>query len=211
MKIYKNNKKLIRETLIVTAANFIVALLVNLLAWKFKLVSGGLTGYALFINILSGLPTGTVLLTMNIILLLLALVIAGKGPGMRGIYGFVTLSTFLDLTRSLFNIQQVQTPSFITTLIIITILSIAMGTAISVILANNYSVGAYSTLYVVIKKFIDIPAQNVFFTVDFILAILTGVFLGFNKGLLLIANAFIAYFVVKLVLPKFQTYFSSLK
>lgn len=198
---------LVRETLLTTLANLAVAVLVNILAWRFQLVSGGLTGYALFLNLITPFSTGTLLLGMNLVLLLIAVVTIGKGPGLRGVYGFVSLSFFIDITRNLLQFQQVATPSFLATLILITLLSIGMGAAISVVLANNYSVGAYSTLYMIVKKWIDVPAQNLFFLLDFVLAILTGIVFGFEKGVLLIVNAVVAYYVVKTMLPKCKAFF----
>lgn len=197
---------LIRQILFTTGANFSVAILVNLLAWHFQLVSGGLTGYALFLNLITPFSTGTLLLGMNLVLLI-AVITIGKGPGLRGVYGFVSLSFFIDITRKLLQLQQVATPSFLTTLVLITLLSIGMGAAIWVVLANNYSVGAYSTLYMIVKKWIDVSAQNLFFLLDFVLAILTGIIFGFEKGILLVVNAVVAYYVVKTMLPKCKAFF----
>lgn len=203
-------KRLISETSVITLSNFVVAMLVNNLAWKNQLVSGGLTGFSIIINYLTSIPVGQTLLTINILLVILAIIIIGKGPGSRAIYGFVSLSFLIDLTREIFHITQVPSQPFFINLMLIIILSISMGIGVSIVLANNYSVGAYSTIYLIIKQFYDVPAQNVFFTIDFLLATITTLFFGIDRGGLLVVNAFVAYFVVKITLPKVKLFFENI-
>ena len=201
------SKQTVLETLILTLANLIVATAINLLAWRFHLVSGGLTGYALVVNFLSDLPIGVILLTTNTILLILAFLLVGKTSGLRGVYGFVSLSFFLDITRVIFHLNQVSAPGYFYELLLIVVLSMIMGTAISFILANNYNVGSYSTIYIIVKKYFNISAQLTFFILDALLAITTLIFFGIEKGSLLVINAILAYYVVKFVLPRLSKFF----
>jgi uncharacterized membrane protein YczE len=84
-----------------------------------------------------------------------------------------------------------------------------MGTAISVLLANNYSVGSYSTIFMIIEKYIKVEAQVVFITLDLLLAIASTLLLGIEIGLLLLINAIVAYFTVKFALPRLKRFFKS--
>jgi hypothetical protein len=72
------------------------------------------------------------------------------------------------------------------------------------VLAANYSVGAYSTIYMILKKFMQIKPKTLFFILDFTLAILVAITSKVEFGILLLINAVAAFYVVKLALPKIE-------
>lgn len=206
----KERSIFIKETLFATLSNVVGALVINLLAWQFKQVSGGFVGYSLLLNLLTQIPTGTILLGLNALLILIAIIVVGKGVGFRAIYGFVTLSLFIDMSRFGLSLEQNPVEDFGVKLVLIIALAVLMGSLVSVLLANNYSVGSYSTIYMIVKKFIDTEASTVFLIMDAILALVSILVLGWETGVLLAINAVVAYFTVKLVLPPMKTFFGKI-
>ena len=89
----------IYRLVISTIGIIILGLAINLLSWQFRLVSGGLPGYGLVVNYLTGISVGTFLLISNTIVLLVSLLVTDKTAGFRGIYGYVFLSLFIDVSH----------------------------------------------------------------------------------------------------------------
>jgi uncharacterized membrane-anchored protein YitT (DUF2179 family) len=173
----------------------ILGLSLNYISWQYTLVSSGLPGYALGMNFLMGFPVGTFLLIANTLILVLSFLIAGKSSGLRGVYGYVLLSVFIDWSRRVFGIHQVVLSSFITNALLIIIQGAVAPLAIALVMAHGYSFGSYSSMIPIVKKFSTISAPKFFLIMDSILAVLTFILFGYIKAILLAINA-IVFFVV---------------
>ena len=64
-----------------------------------KIAAGGVSGIAVILHHLFQLPVGLVILTLNIPLFLLSLKELGLGFGVRTLYGTLTLSLFIELSK----------------------------------------------------------------------------------------------------------------
>ena len=190
-----------------TLGILILALCINLLSWQFKLVSGGLPGYALTLNYLSGTPVGVSLLIANTVILLLNFLIVGKTAGIKGVYGYVILSVFIELTKGLLNLQQIDLVNFIDKAILIFLQGLIAPLGISFVIVNNYSFGSYSSLIPLVNNFYKISPQLLFLFLDAILTLLITIFLGWEKGLLLLINSTVFYLSFKYSLKFYKKFF----
>lgn len=179
----------------------VLGLSINLLSWQFKLVSGGLPGYALTVNYLFGFPVGLALLIANTVMLAFSFVLAGKTAGIRGVYGYVLLSVLIDTSRSVMHLSQVQLPSFALQVLFIGLQGIVAPIGISLALANKYSFGSYSSMIPIVNRFAKISAPVFFFVMDGILTIITMVAFGFVPASLLFINALMFFLTFRISLP----------
>jgi uncharacterized membrane-anchored protein YitT (DUF2179 family) len=178
----------------------ILGLSINLLSWQYKLVSGGLPGYGLAINYVTGFPVGMFLLIINTVILALSFVIAGKTAGFRGVYGYAFLSIFIDLSRSLLNLKQIALADLPSSILLTTLQGIIAPIGIAIVMANGYTFGSYSSMVPIINKFLKISAPKFFFVMDFILTIITLFFFGVKVAGLLLLNAAVFFIVFKYAL-----------
>ncbi|MBU0975655.1 MAG: YitT family protein [Patescibacteria group bacterium] len=196
-------KKELRPFLYSTIGIIVLGLSINLISWKFKMVSGGLPGYGLVVNYITDFPLGVFLLISNTIILILQFLIAGKTTGIRGIYGYVLLSIFIEATRKFFNINLAEVEG-LKNLSLIALQGFLGGFSIALVVAYDYSFGSYSSIFPIVRKFIDIKAPTLFLLFDALLVVTTTIAFGFEKGYLLLVNAVVFYFSFKLFLRSFK-------
>ncbi|MDD3647579.1 MAG: YitT family protein [Candidatus Dojkabacteria bacterium] len=205
MKISKKEKlkKEIRLFVYSTIGIIILGLSINFISWKYKLVSGGLPGYGLAFNYIIGFPLGYFLLLVNTLILILQYFVAGKVTGLRGIYGYIFLSVFIEITRRFFGIQQAEA-GIPNEYYYMAIQGFIGGTSIALVIAHGYSFGSYSSIYPIVKKFVKISAPAMFFLFDAILVIITILAFDARKGYLLFVNAVFFYLSFRLFLKYFR-------
>jgi uncharacterized membrane-anchored protein YitT (DUF2179 family) len=177
-----------------TIGIIILCLSINFISWKFKLVSGGLPGYGLIVSYSSKISLGTFLLAANTLILFLAFMLVGKTVGIRGIYGYVFLSIFIDFSRNFFHLTQNTDTTFVQKFLLLFVQGLIAPIGISLVIANRYSFGSYSSIHPIVNKFIKISAPLFFVIMDIILSIITAVMFGLETGLLLLVNS-LAFFV----------------
>lgn len=175
----------------------LLALSINLLSWQFRLISGGMPGYALMVNYLSGISVGTVLLVVNTIVLAVSFLVVGRLVGAKAVFGYIFLSVCIDLTRSLLNLAQVELDSFMVNALLLVVQGLLAPVGISMVLASGYSFGSYSTLIPIIEKYRKVNAPLLFWSFDTILAVIVLLVFGIEKGAYLFINAIVFYFSFK--------------
>ena len=198
------NNRLFDEAARLLAASvgiMLLALSINYFSWKFLLVSGGFPGYALDINYLSHFPVGTFLLILNTIVLVLSFFIAGKTAGLRGVYGYVFLSFFIDWSKTMLHIRQTPDPLLFHNVIYTILQGATAPAAIALVMANGYSFGSYSSVMPIIRKFSSISAPRFFLIMDSILALLTFFLFGLQRAVLMYVNAGVFFVVFRKALP----------
>lgn len=196
-----NFKKELKPFLLSTFGIAFFALCVDLISWQFKLVTGGLTGYALILNYVTGVSVGTGLLIGNTVILLVSFLIVGKTAGIRGIYGYVILSFFIDFFKNVFGLHQIVETAFFTNLFLVVLQGSVASFFVSFVMISKYSFGSYSSIYPIISKYKKISYPLFFFAMDFLLSLLATYLYGWQKGILLLANAGAFFVTSKLILP----------
>lgn len=172
-----------------TLAIAVYAVFVNLLAWKYQLITGGSVGYALIINYLIGYSVGTILLVANTILIFIAVLLAGARFGVKTIYGYITLSIFTDLSRHLLGLSQTQTNAILLQIINTGLFGIIGGLAVAIIISQGYSVGGYTALVPIAKRYAKLTPPQLMLILDSALVLITLFIFGFDHTLALVVNA----------------------
>lgn len=191
--------------LAVSAVGIVVlGLAINLLSWKYRLISGGLPGYALSINYLTGISAGTFLLIGNTVILFLSLIIVGKTAGLRGIFGYTFLAFFIDSSRQALRLEQIQLSSFTPNVFLVALQGFIAPIGIALVITHGYSFGSYSSIVPIVHKYKKISPPVLFWVFDFLLILITLIFFGFEKALLLLINATVFYFSFKYFLSLFH-------
>jgi uncharacterized membrane-anchored protein YitT (DUF2179 family) len=185
-QIAKELKRFIPATLAFTT----LALTINLLSWRYTLVSGGFPGYGLFISYLTNLSVGTVLFILNSIIFIITFLVAGKKTGLRALFGYIFFSFIIDYTRQLLQLNQVTIQNDITSFYLLAIQGLLAGGSVAVFIKSGYSAGGWGTVVFAIQKYIKITPQKFFLTMDILLSVLVAFQYGIIKGLLLFVNAF---------------------
>lgn len=200
-----------KQFVVSTIGTVYLGIVINFFLWQNKLIGGGFVGIALVSEELLTIPSGTMLWVLNVGVLVLAFIISGKTTGIKAVYGFTLLSIVLNYSRSILEFTQTENADYTQSFFIMILTGLLIGTGLAIILVNDYSVGAMSTFYFVIKKYINITPQALFFIVDLFVGILTAVTLGFEKGLLVIVVSSASYVSIKLSTPAFKIIFKKAK
>lgn len=152
-------------------------------------MTSGLPGFALIVNYKTHLPVGTGLFIGNTLILISALVIVGKTTGLKGIYGYTYLSFIVDTSKKILGLTQTNIPSVPINILLYIFQGLIAGSAIGFVVYNKYSFGSYSSILPIAHKYIKVHPPTFFFILDFILALITTYFFGFQKGIFLMVNA----------------------
>ena len=91
----------IKDVLLILAGCLVGAMAFSFLTFPNSIVSGGLTGIAQILNLLTGLPVGVTVIVMNIPLFLVAWRKFGVRFIVYSVIGMVGSSVFIDLFNSL--------------------------------------------------------------------------------------------------------------
>ena len=94
-------KKIILEGLYIIVGCALMAMGTSLFLLPNQLSSGGFAGISTIIYYLFELPLGTTMLILNIPLFIMAIIRVGKEVAIKGIFGTIMLSTFIDILKSL--------------------------------------------------------------------------------------------------------------
>jgi len=108
----KENNKYIQIVLLVLGT-LILAIAINLLFLPNNLSTGGASGIALIIYYLYKLPVGLTVITINIPLFIIALKDLGWKFCSKAIIGTALLSLFIELTRGVSNIVNIEQDLFL--------------------------------------------------------------------------------------------------
>jgi uncharacterized membrane-anchored protein YitT (DUF2179 family) len=186
----------------------LLAFAINLISWQFRLVSGGMPGYALIINYLTDISVGTTLFAINTIIISFSFVLGNKSIGAKAVFGYIFLSVFIDLSRTVLNLQQTELNSFAVNSLLLVVQGLLAPIGVALVLANGYSFGGYSTLIPIIEKFRHVNAPVMFWVLDTILAVIVLFIFGVDKSIYLFINAVAFYFSFRYFFAKFKKMFS---
>jgi len=189
------NKEFVKRFIVSTIGITVLGLSISLISWHFKLVTSGLPGYALILNYLTRFPLSTGLFIANTVILLIALILAGKSAGIKGIYGYTLLSLVIAFSKSAFSLTQVQLDSLLLNVFLYILQGSIAAFAISFVVYNKFSFGSYSSLLPITDKYWPITPPKLFFVLDFILSLITAYYFGIQTGIFLLINAG-AFFLV---------------
>lgn len=154
-------------TLVITLiGTFIYAVGINLFYVPHQFLSGGVTGVALILYYLTGIPVGVTNFIINIPILVLSLKYMGKFYTFITIIGTALVSLFLDCTTFMSGWVVIKDP------IVSAIAGGALlGCAMGILYRYNSNTGGTDVIGAIVKKYYNIEIGNVVFIINLVIVL----------------------------------------
>ena len=163
-------KKYLKEGIEIVIGCLLMALGTALFLLPNQLSSGGFAGISTIIYYLLGMPLGLTMLALNIPLIILTIIKVGKEIAIKGIFGTIVLSTFIDIFEKLKPLTEDRLLACIYGGILV-----GLGTAI--VLKANASTGGTDLLSYIVRAFKpQFKTSNLIVIVDTTIVILNVLF-----------------------------------
>lgn len=189
------NKKLylIKQIIFLILGTFIMSVAINALLIPHQILSGGITGLAVFLQLAFGINASIAILIFNIPLLILGYIFINKRFVKLSILGMALFSFFLSVTENF----TIETNEILTAILLGSVLN---GLGSGLILRVNASAGGSDIIGKIVNKYFSFSIGSVIFTLDVIVITLSVSFFGIDLAVYTLANMFIATKVIKYVI-----------
>lgn len=166
--------------------------------------TGGVTGISVVMtHYFPGLSNGTIVSVINIVLLIVGLLLLGKGFGFKTFYVTVAFSAMLKILEVIWPMTQPLTDQPFMELLLGVFLP-AWGSALLFNIGS--STGGTDIIAMIVKKYFKCHIGRALLIVDFFITLLTFVAFGPEIGLFSMVGLFIRSFAVDLFLENMNTY-----
>lgn len=166
--------------------------------------TGGVTGISVVLtHYFPGLSNGTIVSVINIALLIVGLLLLGKGFGFKTFYVTVAFSAMLKILEVIWPMTQPLTDQPFMELLLGVFLP-AWGSALLFNIGS--STGGTDIIAMIVKKYFKCHIGRALLIVDFFITLLTFVAFGPEIGLFSMVGLFIRSFAVDLFLENMNTY-----
>lgn len=166
--------------------------------------TGGVTGISVVMtHYFPGLSNGTIVSVINIALLIVGLLLLGKGFGFKTFYVTVAFSAMLKILEVIWPLTQPLTDQPFMELLLGVFLP-AWGSALLFNIGS--STGGTDIIAMIVKKYFKCHIGRALLIVDFFITLLTFVAFGPETGLFSMVGLFIRSFAVDLFLENMNTY-----
>lgn len=163
-------RKYVKEAIEIIIGCLLMAAGTSLFLLPNQLSSGGFTGIGTIIYYLIGFPVGTVMLILNIPLIIITIIKVGKEIAIKGIFGTIVLSVFIDILERFNPLTDDRFLACIYGGILI-----GLGTAI--VLRPNASTGGTDLLTYIIRAYKPhYRASNLIVIIDIAIVLLNVIF-----------------------------------
>lgn len=166
--------------------------------------TGGVTGISVVMtHYFPGLSNGTIVSVINIALLIVGLLLLGKGFGFKTFYVTVAFSAMLKILEVIWPMTQPLTDQPFMELLL-GVFFPAWGSALLFNIGS--STGGTDIIAMIVKKYFKCHIGRALLIVDFFITLLTFVAFGPETGLFSMVGLFIRSFAVDLFLENMNTY-----
>lgn len=166
--------------------------------------TGGVTGISVVMtHYFPGLSNGTIVSVINIVLLIVGLLLLGKGFGFKTFYVTVAFSAMLKILEVIWPMTQPLTDQPFMELLLGVFLP-AWGSALLFNIGS--STGGTDIIAMIVKKYFKCHIGRALLIVDFFITLMTFVAFGPETGLFSMVGLFIRSFAVDLFLENMNTY-----
>lgn len=166
--------------------------------------TGGVTGISVVMtHYFPGLSNGTIVSVINIAMLIVGLLLLGKGFGFKTFYVTVAFSAMLKILEVIWPMTQPLTDQPFMELLLGVFLP-AWGSALLFNIGS--STGGTDIIAMIVKKYFKCHIGRALLIVDFFITLMTFVAFGPETGLFSMVGLFIRSFAVDLFLENMNTY-----
>lgn len=195
--MFKNFKKKISELgfkgiLQMNLGLICCAIATVLLITPAKLIIGGATGFAVFIEMLTHVPYYIYLYAVNILLIFISFFTLGKDFTIKTIFGSLMLPTYgfiISGICNLVNFDIAATICKVEPIFIVLFAAFLMGYGIGINMKLGGSTGGFDILEAIFLKYFHIPYSTSIYGIDIILVVLGMIFYDTSATNLVFANA----------------------
>ena len=169
-----NNNKLIDYfymVFMILLGTLLMAISLNMFLEPYTIAPGGLTGFAIVVNKITGIPLWVINIGLNIPLFLLGYKFLGKEGTIKTALGIILLTYFLNVTLPLSNILATDD-----VLLASIFGGIIMGIALGLVFKIEGSTGGTDLIGLILNKFYpNISVPKLMMIVDSIVVVLAGI------------------------------------
>ncbi|NLJ71033.1 MAG: YitT family protein [Clostridiaceae bacterium] len=166
-------KEWVIDIIWITISAALTAVTVNLFFMHTDLAPGGLTGLAIILSTITGIPLEYMTLVVSVPLLILGMIFIGSKFGIKTLYITLMIPVFIKIVPK---VNLMATLPFIVQLIIAMIVGgLLIGLSIGIALRHDCATGGTDLLAVLIKKIIKIgEIPTIVFICDGLIIIFSG-------------------------------------
>ena len=165
-------EKAFKSILSVIFGNFIYALTVTLFLVPSQLVTGGTTGIALTVNHVWGISISGFVLAFNVVMLLIGLVVLGKGFAATTLASTFLYPFFLEVCQ-----QALGDLVLTTDILLCTVFSgLGIGLALGIVIRSGASTGGMDIPPLVLNRLFRIPVSVGMYAFDFCILLMQAMF-----------------------------------
>ncbi len=199
MDIKNTFQNKLKEYLLITAGVLLVVTGVYFFKFPNNFSIGGVTGIAILLSRIFGesISSGTLVLIINIILLMIGYLFLGRSFGNRTAYGSILMSVSLRLLESIYPMEGPLTGEPVLELAFAVILP-AVGAAILFNIGS--STGGTDVIAMMLKKYSSIDIGRALLMTDFLLTVAAFFVFGIQTGLLSILGLLLKTTLVDIVI-----------
>ena len=200
----EKTKQWLNEFFILNAGTLLTAVGSYFFKFPNNFSTGGVTGISVVMtHYFPGLSNGTIVSVINIALLIVGLLLLGKGFGFKTFYVTVAFSAMLKILEVIWPMTQPLTDQPFMELLLGVFLP-AWGSALLFNIGS--STGGTDIIAMIVKKYFKCHIGRALLIVDFFITLLTFVAFGPETGLFSMVGLFIRSFAVDLFLENMNTY-----
>lgn len=197
--------KRLKSFLLITIGFLFVAVALEFFLVPNKIAAGGVAGIAIIINnIFPQLPVGFLMLIMNLFLFIVAFLVIGNKFGAKSIYSSLGLSGVMWLMEKL--PESIFPHSAATTdpLLAVIFGTLISGVGMAIVFYQNASTGGTDIIAKILNKFFHIDIGKSLLTVDFIVTMFCGKYIGWNIGMYALIGVIMNGFVIDNMIEGFN-------
>lgn len=200
----EKTKQCLNDFFILNAGTLLTAVGSYFFKFPNNFSTGGVTGISVVMtHYFPGLSNGTIVSVINIALLIVGLLLLGKGFGFKTFYVTVAFSAMLKILEVIWPMTQPLTDQPFMELLLGVFLP-AWGSALLFNIGS--STGGTDIIAMIVKKYFKCHIGRALLIVDFFITLLTFVAFGPETGLFSMVGLFIRSFAVDLFLENMNTY-----
>ena len=200
----EKTKQWLNDFFILNAGSLLTAVGSYFFKFPNNFSTGGVTGISVVMtHYFPGLSNGTIVSVINIALLIVGLLLLGKGFGFKTFYVTVAFSAMLKILEVIWPMTQPLTDQPFMELLLGVFLP-AWGSALLFNIGS--STGGTDIIAMIVKKYFKCHIGRALLIVDFFITLLTFVAFGPETGLFSMVGLFIRSFAVDLFLENMNTY-----
>ncbi|OEF98737.1 YitT family protein [Desulfuribacillus alkaliarsenatis] len=184
--------KIIYKILMITIGALIFSLGLNAFTIANSLAEGGFTGIAILLHYLYELPTGWVILILNIPLFFIARMFLGKEFLLYTIFGTVLVSVFIELTANV----RLPTDDL---LLAALYAGVTTGLGLGIIFRNGATTAGADIIARIMQKYFGVSLGQTIFAIDILVIATSALFLGNRIAMYSLVGLFITSRVIDFV------------